>query len=150
MPVLAHDSQGIGAKPEIRSMSKGDVARIARKDIPARSGCSEHQGKYRDGGYRRIGKQQWKRKHNKQQSKQSDCFENLHCFLPSTCPSNPCGRTNRIITSRMKKTVLAQTGDQITEVTSSIMSIPNEAMSAPLKLPMPPKMMMASRREIRS
>src|SRR5438105_3812511 len=131
-------------------MAQGDVACVARKDIPACSGGSEHQGKDDDAGHGWIGKYQWEGNGNHQQRKQSDRFEHPHCFLPSTCPSNPCGRTNRIITSRMKKTVLAQTGDQITEVTSSTTSIRTEAITAPLTLPMPPKRMIASRRQIRS
>ena len=43
-----------------------------------------------------------------------------------------------MITSSMKKTVLAHTGDQTTAVTFSTTSMPTEAMRAPDQLPMPP------------
>ena len=53
-------------------------------------------------------------------------------------------------TVKASDAVLAQMGDQTTEVTSSTTSMPKEAIIAPRKLPMPPKMMIARSREIRS
>src|SRR5579859_3734697 len=150
MPALAHNSQGISAQTEVDGMTEGDVARIARKDIPASGGGGVHQSKERDGGHGWIWEYLWEGDGNGQQRKQPERFEYPHCFLASNFPNNPCGRTSRTTTSSIKKTVLAQTGDHTTAVTSSITSIPTEAIRAPCKLPMPPKIMMASRREIRS
>src|SRR5207237_3031071 len=96
IPVLAQDGEGICTQAEVCSMAQGDVACVARKDIPACSGGSEHQGKDDDAGHGWIGKYQWEGNGNHQQRKQSDRFEHAHCFLPSTCPSNSCGLTNRI------------------------------------------------------
>src|SRR5258708_10973900 len=131
-------------------MTQRDITGEARKNIPGNGRCRKQQGKDRHSRHRRIRKHLWERDKCHYQNNKSDYSACSHCFLPSACPNSPCGRITRITTSKKKNTVFAHTGDHTTAVTSSITSIPNDAISAPRKLPMPARIIITSKREIRS
>jgi len=65
-------------------------------------------------------------------------------------PYRPCGRTTKTETRITKKTKFPHTGDMTTAVTSMVTSITIAPITAPRRLPSPPRTMMVSSREIRS
>src|SRR5258706_391378 len=150
VPVLADDGQRVRADAEEHGMAEGDVAGVAREDIPCRRRRRVDDREDGDGGDCRIREYQWAGNRRRQQEEQRERSIPHHCFLPASCPNRPCGRTSSTSTSRMKKTRVDNVADQSAAVTSSTTSMAKEAISAPPRLPMPPSTMMTSRREMRS
>src|SRR5215469_8822682 len=136
-------------------MTKSDVARVTSKYIPAHGKGGKDQHDDSDTGCGRVGVDKRKGYRHRERHHQSGrCYPGLeslhHCALPEILPSKPCGRTSSMTISNTKNTVLAHVGDHTIAVTSSTTSANTAATSAPLSDPMPPKIMIASRREIRS
>src|SRR5689334_5361619 len=133
MPIFADDSQRICTSAKKYGMTECNVAGVARKYVPGRCRPRIDDGEDSNGGESRVGEHQ--RNSDCRCQERNECHWLIlhHCFLPESCPNNPCGRTRRTMTSRTKNTVVDHVGDHTTAVTSSITSIANEAMSAPLR-----------------
>ncbi len=65
-------------------------------------------------------------------------------------PNSPCGLIESTITSAAKNTSGAHVGDHATATTSLTTSMNTAAAIAPPMLPIPPRITIANRREIRS
>ncbi len=73
-----------------------------------------------------------------------------HCALTAVDPNRPCGLIESTITTAAKNTTGDHVGDHATATTSLITSRKIAAAIAPPMLPIPPRITIASSREIRS
>src|SRR6185437_9980070 len=126
--------------------------RVPAEDVPRGRGDHEDEREHADRRGRRVGDDE--RKHGDEGDEHRRAGQDgsavSHCARAAVLPNRPCGRIESTTTRAAKYTSGAHVGDHQTATTSLMTSRKTAAPIAPPMLPMPPRITIASSREMRS
>src|SRR5215468_3057586 len=137
--VLAHGGRGVGAEGEEAGVPERDLPRVAGEEIPARGEESPNHGLGGQAQHKRMPHQ-----HGQERGGRAARHEQgASSHRVTARPSNPCGRSRSTAIMTRKATPFCHwEGTTITTIDSATPMI-RLARSAPARLPMPPRMVMA-------